>query len=557
MCVTKINNDTKILILYRKRIAMDRKLRIRILIVSLFLLFLIGIGTFFYMGIISRERTNEVNLYTLVPADCNAVFETSDLKSLINEIKCSEYAKEFSSLKNFRIINDLRTHYDTFMMLLPKETSSRLNRILISFHSSGQEKDQVIYANTTSQDDGWIEERIRESRAIDFPIKKISYRGEKIRVCPMGGDLFLCYYKSSGFIAVSYSERLIKQVIDAHLNGKSILDNPSFGLSKGHKSFNGVATLHVRSKQFGWSNLNIKFSKNAIRLSGSCADADTSSSFINALKEQTSVKLISRNDLPRYTYYAGELSISSLEYIAANTARQQYALSSFPDNVKEADIHLMHFLKAHASDRLTSMSFYPEDTIRRPFSIISIPVKDSLLAERDMKQVMPGKEIMAVRSQILYAGNNSYRLYLLPKNTIFEQLSGIKDPDLNSYVVFYKNLLLLAPDPMSILSYISQMNNVSILKFDNPYNECISHLSDNVSYIQMADLEEMNLHPECISRSIPDFFFQQIDFFKHFILCGQIVSKDRAISSDVWLTYKVQTDKSRLNTDSLLGAKQY
>jgi hypothetical protein len=519
-------------------IAMNRKLRIKILAISLFLLFFIGVGAFFYMGISSREKITEVNLYSLVPSGCNAVFETNDLTSLIKEIKSTEYIKILPLLKLSRIANDLIGHFDALTKSAPNGLSPRMNKMLISFHTLDSETDQVIYFNTTPGDEKWLEQQIEKNRPIDFPVKKVSYKGEKIRICPLGGDSFLCYYKSAGFIAVSYSERLIKQVINTHLSGKSVLNDPSFGLSQDHKSYNSIASLHVKSKQFGWSDLNIKFGRDAIRLSGTCADTDTSSSFINALKEQSPVDNLSKKELPRYTYYANEISISKLEYIAANSARQEYTLAPCAENVKEADIHLMHFIKAHAADRLASLSFYPEDTVRRPLSLLYIPLKDSLKAEKELRLFLPDRKQATVKSQILYAGNQSYQLYLLPKNTIFEQLSGIKDADLNSYVVFYKNLLLLAPDPASILSYITQMNNVSILKFDNPYNECISRMAPHLNFMQMADLEDVNVHSDYRSRFIPDIFFLNADFFSHFILSSYIVCKDKVAYSDIRLTYK-------------------
>ncbi|WP_321517786.1 hypothetical protein [uncultured Bacteroides sp.] len=517
---------------------MDRKLRIKTLIISLFLLFLIGVGTFFYTGISFRERITEVNLYSLVPSGCNAVFETNDLTSLIKEIKSTGYIKELPSLKLSRIANDLMVHFDSWVISAPHGVSSGMNRMLISFHSLGTETDQVVYFSTTPQNDDWIEQQIKKNRPMDFPIKTVSYRGKNIKICPMGGDSFLCYYKSAGFIAASYSERLIKQVIDTHVGGKSVLADPVFRLSQDYKNFNSIASLHLKMKQMGWSELNIKFARDVIRLSGTSIDADTSSSFVNALKEQSSIELLSKRELPRYTYYVNEMGISKLEYIAVNTSQQEYVLASYPDKVKAVDIHLVRFLKGYAANRLTSISFYPEDSIRRPLSLLYIPMKDSIKAEKDLQQFIQEKMQSGGKAQLLYAGVKSYQLYSLPKNTIFAQLSGIKDADLNSYAVFYKNLLLLAPDPVSILSYITQMDKYNTLKFDSPYNECITRMSPHLNYMLMADLAEVNSHPDNRSRFIPDFFFLHADFFNHFILSTQFVCKNRMVYPNLKLTYK-------------------
>jgi len=522
---------------------MNRKLRIKTLVISLFLLFFIGMGVFFYMGISARERVTEVDLYSLIPSGSTAVFETNDLTTLIKEINNAICSKELSSLGLSRIANDLREHFDELTMSAPHGLSPRMNRMLISFHPPGTDLDQVLYFCTTPRDEEWIEQQIQKNRPIDFPLKTASYKGEEIQICPMGGDVFLCYYKSAGFVAASYSKRLIEQVIDTRISGKSVLSDPVFGLFRDHKSFNSIASLHLKMKQVGWSELNLKFGRDAVYLSGITMDADTSSSFVNALKEQSPIELISGKEFPRSTYYMNEMSISQFEYIAANSAQREYALALYSDDVKRTDIHIMRFLKRNASNRLAGISFYPEDSIRRPLSLLYIPVKDSVKAEKDLHMLIQNDILQTKipaphKAQLLFAGSKSYYLYSLPQNTVFSQLSGINDADLNSYAVFYKNLLLIAPEPVSILSYITQVEKAQVIEGNNIYQECISHLAPHSNYMLMANIGEVSLHSESRSRLIPDFFFQHIDFFSHFILSNQFVYKDGVIYPNLTLTYK-------------------
>lgn len=522
---------------------MNRKLKIKTLVISLSLLIFIGVGVFFFVGIIARERVSEVNLYSLVPCDCTAVFETEELTTLLKEMKDASCAKVLPSLRLSRIANDLREHFDQLTMPAPHGLSSRMNRMLISFHSPGTELDQVIYFCTTPGDEEWIEQQIQKNRPIDFPVKTTSYKGRKIEIYPMGGDLFLCYYKSAGFIAASYSKRLLELVIDTHISGKSVLSDPVFGLSNDSKRSNSIASLHLKMQQIGWSELDIKFGNDAIYLSGVTVDADTSSSFVNALKEQSPIEFISYKEFPRSTYYINEMAISQFQYIAANASQREYAQAFYADEVKETDIHMMRFLKEHAFNRLAGISFYPEDSIHRPLSLLYIPVKDSIKAEKELQLLLqngsvPAKIASIRKSQLLYAGVKSFRLYSLPRNTTFSQLSGIKDADLNSYAVFYKNLLLIAPEPVSILSYITQVEKNQVAEGDTVYQECVSRLAPHFNYMLMADLEKVCLHPESRSRFIPEFFFQHIDFFSHFILSTQFVCKDGVIYPNLTLTYK-------------------
>lgn len=496
-----------------------------------------GVGTFFYMGINNRLNISEVNLYTLVPSGCNAVFETNNLALLLKEIKNADARETLPFSQLSRIINDIKTYYDkqqyTSASLIPA-----INKMLVSFHSPGTNLDQVVYLSTTPEDESLIEKQIEKNRPIDFPIKKVSYKDMIIRICPMGGDLFLCYYKSPGFIVASYSKKLIEQVIDAHIRGNSVLSDPVFTLSLNSKNPDKIASLHLKMKQMGWSELDIKFGRDAISLSGISMEADSSSSFINALKEQASIDFFPSNNFPRFTYYINEMACSHFQYIAENLSHQEYALTSYPDDVKQMDIHIMRYLQSHAANHLASISFYPEDTIHRPLSLLYIPVKDSIKAEKDLLLFIQKKISSQSKSQLLIAGAKTYRLYLLPRNTVFAQLSGINDIDFNSYAVFYKNRLLLAPDPASILSYINQMNSYNILKFDNPYNEYRTGMSTQFNYMLMADLAEVNSHPDSRSRFIPEFFFQYPDFFSHYVFITQLVCKDGMVSSKLTLTYK-------------------
>jgi len=527
---------------------MDRKLKIRILIISFFLLFFVGVGAFFYMGISSRERITKIDLYSLVPSDCSAVFETNDLTTLIKEIKNASIGKELPSLGLSRIANDLQVHFDALTMSAPHGLSSRMNKMLISFHSPGTELDQVIYFCTTPGDEKWLEQQIRKNRPIDFPIKTVSYKDKEIQICPMGGDVFLCYYKSAGFVVASYSKRLIEQVIDTQISGKSLLSDPCFLLSKDHKSFNSIASLHLTMKQMGWSELDLKFGHDAIYLSGTTMDADTSSSFVNSLKEQSPIEPISGKEFPRYTYYMNEMAVSHFQYIAANAAKREYALALYSDEVKRTDLHLMRFLQRNVANRLAGISFYPEDSIRRPLSLLYIPVKDSVKAEKDLQMLIQNvipqtKMPSAHKAQLLNAGAKSYLLYSLPQNTVFSQLSGIKDADLNSYAVFYKNLLLLAPEPVSIFSYIAQIEKSHVIEKDSIYHECVFRMAPHFNYMLMTDLGEVSHHPESCSRFIPEFFFQHVDFFNHFILTTQFVCKEGVIYPNLTLTYKGEEKK--------------
>lgn len=526
---------------------MDRKLRIKILILASILLSLIGAGVFFFTSLNARGRNAGINLYSLVPPNACAVFETRELSTLMKDLNYASFRKEFSNLKLSRIANDVREHFDELTASAPHGLGERLNRMLISFHSPGSELDQVIYFCTNPGDEKWVEQQIRKYRPIDFPSKNVTYKGHQIEILPMGGDLFLCCYKSSGFMTASYSKKLIEQVIDARLSGQSLLSDPLFSLSRDQKRLNGISTLYLKMKEVGWSELDLNLGRDALYFSGISMDADTSSSFVNALKLQVPIEHLSGKEFPESTYYINQTAVSEFKYIAANASRRQYALTDYPDYVREADVNLMHFLMGNVAGSMMALSFYAADSVRQPLSLLAIPLKDSIQTESELRMLLQNNSMQRKMSvsptEIFYTGNKSYRFYSLPQNTLFSQLSGIADADFKSCAVFYKNYLLLAPKPIDIISYISQVETLPSVGESTLYKKYGARLAPGFNYLLIADLAELSHFPESRSRMIPDFFFSHGEFFSHFILSVQFVCKDGVIHPSMSLTYKrVPTD---------------
>jgi len=203
----------------------------------------------------------------------------------------------------------------------------------------------------------------------------------------------------------------------------------------------------------------------------------------------------------------------------------------------------MYFLKGNAAGSLTGFSFCSDDSIQRPFSLLCIPMQNSMKAEADLRSFMQSHSIKTESSaigkiQLFNTGNRSYRFYSLPPSTIFSQLSGIKDTDLNTYALFYNDKLLLAPNPLSALSYINQIEKGNIIKNDSVYKENISHVDTHFNFLLMTDFGKLALYPEYRSRLIPDFFSQHMSFFSHFTLLNQIVCHDKKVYPNLVFIYK-------------------
>jgi hypothetical protein len=203
----------------------------------------------------------------------------------------------------------------------------------------------------------------------------------------------------------------------------------------------------------------------------------------------------------------------------------------------------MYFLKGNVAGSLTGFSFCSDDSIQRPLSLLCIPMQNSVKAETDLRLFMQSHSIKSEsfaggKIQLFNTGNRSYRFYSLPPSTIFSQLSGIKDTDLNTYALFYNDKLLLAPNPVSALSYISQVEKGNIIEKDSIYKENISYLDTHFNSLLITDLGKLALYPEYRSRLIPDFFSQHMNFFSHFILINQLVCHDRKVYPNLIFIYK-------------------
>ena len=106
------------------------------------------------------------------------------------------------------------------------------------------------------------------------------------------------------------------------------------------------------------------------------------------------------------------------------------------------------------------------------------------------------------------------------------------------YAGFYGGALLLAPDVFSIPAYVAQMEAGSVLEGHSLYEECIGSLSPFYNFMMMADMETVLRQPEKYVQLVPNFFFRQASFFRHFMLAVQFSCAEGVVYPNVVLLYK-------------------
>lgn len=470
------------------------------MIVSIVLL-CTGFGVYSFFRLNEVESQKDFNLYTLVPQSAIAVLETDRMAELVDDINQLSCSKDNHFLYASELFVYLKNYLHTLLEDTPHGLSKQMNKMLISFHEPDTPLNQVLYCSLGSGDYELVESFIRKYCSSSFPSKFFDYRGEEISIYPMPDGRFLSAYFTSDFLAISFQKRLIEQVIDARLSKKSLIDMPSFKLMHAGKNANVEATVYVRIKSVemgkntdgirsqtylgSWAEFDLKLNENAIYCSGISHGSDTTHTFINALRRQQPVEGFPGERLPLSTFFYDCWAISDMDAMCSFTAEQEYAKATYSDYIKERDEEWMDFLKMYAGDQVISCLFQSKDTVNEiPCAVMSVPVKNVLQAERRLQSLLytSPKEVdappvpQAYPDYHLYPKAKGYRYYILPRNTLLTQLTGITESALYTYVCFYRGHLLMAPDVVSLTAYIDAMENEEVLDDIPLYEEGSSEM---------------------------------------------------------------------------------
>lgn len=542
---------------------MKLRLVIRIAVIVSIVLLCTGIGVYSFFRLNEVENQKDFNLYTLVPPDALAVMETDRMAVLVDDINRLSCSKDNHFLYASELFVYLKNYLHTLLEDTPHGLSRQMNKMLMSFHEPDTPLNQVLYCSLGLGDYELVEAFIRKYSSSSFPSRFFDYKGEEIRIYPMSEGRFLAAYFTPDFLVISFQKRLIEQVIDAWISGKSLMDTPSFKQVCTGKNENVEATVYVRIKSVemgkdtdgirpqsylgNWAEFDLKLNETAIYCSGISYGSDTTRTFMNALRHQQPIEGFPGERLPASAFFYNSWAISDMEAMCGFTAEQEYAKTAYSDYIKERDEEWMEFLKTYAGDQMISCLFESKDTLdRRPCAVLSIPVRDVPLAEGRLESLLytspkePDAPLVPqeLPDYRLYPKSKGYRYYVLPRNTLLTQLTGITESALYTYVCFYRGHLLMAPDVAGLTAYIDAMEGGEVLDGAAFYEEAIGSLSPSYSFVMMADMERMVKQPEAYVRLMPNFFFRQADFFRHFILSIQFTCVDGVVYPNLVLLYK-------------------
>lgn len=536
---------------------MNKKMIIRTVLSVFIILVSIATGIYFYSLLNEKKKEVEVNLYSLVPEDCIAILKTDNMSKLFNNINKVNYNKSYDSLHLSDLLSGLKNNLESLSKSKAHGLSSQMSEMLISFHSPGTSKDQVLYCKLGSGDEAFVESYIKNP-ASDFAPKSFEYRGEDIYIYPINATDFLaCYYRSE-FLAVSYQEKLIEKVIDTFLDGQSILSDSVFASVVSRKKTHMEASLYLKGRQVElgektsdsqlscasiahWGEFDIKFNPDAIYLSGISFDTDTCHSFHNALKTQIPVKTFPGSQLPESAYFLCQLSMSDIAPMFDQIIGKEHPPKAHSAATEKADSCIYDYLKENMDNTLCFFMFNNPDNTNNPHCIIHIALKEKDKAEKELRQLL--SDLPEEKSNTSISGFHSkgkaYRIFSLPNLSLINRFAGTNAQN-NSVPsgCFYDNRLLIAPNDSSIYAYIQDIDNGRVKEGSPIYEEYMAGLTPESNCLLLADMDKFISSPQNNGHLMPNLFFKYKDFFKNFILTIQFTYANGYIYPNISLTYK-------------------
>lgn len=543
---------------------MKSRLLIQAVVVVSIVLLCVGLGVHSFLRLNSVEDRQNFDLYMLVPPDATVILETDRMAELVEDINELDCSKDNHFLYVSELFVCLKNCLHTLVEDTPHGLSKQMNKMLISFHEPDTPMNQVLYCSLGEGDYELVESFVEKYCSSAFPSKCFDYKGEEIRIYSMADGRFLAAYVTSDFLVVSFQKRLIEGVIDARQSGRSLMALPSFRDMYVGKRNNVSAAVYVRMKGVdmgrttdslrlqvplgSWAEFDVKFDGEAIYCSGISHGADSTQVLIHALRAQQPMEDgFPGGLLPSSTFFYDCRAMSDKNVWFDFTVGQVYSTSVNSEYVKQRDEEWIAYLNEYAGESVMSCLFQSKDTLdKQPCVVVCIPLKDELAAAHRLQSLLystpeekdapPIPKVVSNRS--LYPKASNFLKYVLPRNTLLAQLTGVADSALYTFACFYRGNLLLAPDALSLSAYVEAVESGDVLGGMPMYEGIANSLSPTCNFAMMVDMEAMLAQPERYARLVPNFFFRQFKFFSRFVLAMQFTCTGGVLYPNIVLYYK-------------------
>ncbi len=534
--------------------AMKPTYLIRISLIVCIVLLCTGFAVYSFMRLGAMDERRDFNLYTLIPQDAEAVFETGRVADLIERIDNMACSRD----NHFLYASDLFSCAKRFLQVLMEEEphglSWDMNEMLISFHNPDLKNGQVLYCRLGEDDRRLLEACITRYTVSGYSSKSVDYKGQTIDIYPLADGRFLAVWMKRDFLAVSFQKRLLEQVIDTwKRKNDSLAGLDVFRAAGADRREEDKAVVYVRwnasSASSGaetgkplWLTFHLKFAEEGIYCAG-VADGDVTADTCRlAFLHSPPLKGFSGNELPASTILYKKYALSPSKTEIECLLRQMKA-DSVPATARSVafDEALAEYFQSEAGSRMLSCSFLSGDsTDRRVSTVLSLTMPDVVHAQGELHQ------LLYTFSQGRYAFYKSFsaatgvpglRLYRLPAHRLTARLAGYANLPSWTYACFYRGRLLLSPDEQGLSAYITAMEQMDVLGTVPSYEEATEKLAPVYHALVMADMAEVVTHSSCYRDQLPDFFLAHADFFRHFRISIQLCYVEGTVCPNLVFLY--------------------
>ena len=170
-------------------------------------LFCTAVGFYGFAKLSLTDKSREINLFSLVPADCIGVLESDNINYFLNEFPQLNYSEELGNFQFPGLFNYVLGGLNEYTTNTAHGLSSKMSRVVVSFHSPGTPRDQVVYFRMGADDKETLGDMLLERTPGSFSPKKEKYRGKTIAVYPLGNNDFLAVYSEAGFYVERDSQK--------------------------------------------------------------------------------------------------------------------------------------------------------------------------------------------------------------------------------------------------------------------------------------------------------------------------------------------------------------
>ncbi|NMA72862.1 MAG: hypothetical protein GX963_01600 [Bacteroidales bacterium] len=521
---------------------MSPKIKIKKVLFYIFLIAVLALGVFFYIGISNAEHDKEYDLFSLIPEDTKAVYAPKNRMFFLKEISKKE---NVDGSKNRKIKSKLLEITNEFITSLTPgfqmKTKDSIDDVLISFHAPYTLYDQVLYCKLNKKEINVFRKFVKDKVAGSFPHKIFVYKGEEIRIYTLESGEFIAFYVTPNFFAVSFQKKLLEKVIDAYIGGTSLL-NDSLFYANCIETKNNIPSVYLKlddvhfSNGFsfseniaGWVSFDLNYNSRGMFFEGvsTVKSADQNSlTPVLALQNQTSKPDLNR--LPSTTNNILHYSASNIQAIFDYKSNNLSTTNVSVDTVdvisrKDNTLEIQEFLAQRVEDSFFTLQFKDSlnsGSCNQLFSFQMDPSKRNEQELRSLYYSFRKKDQSLPSISYKWIKGKRYIVYPLPVNDLMSQFASL-DSLSHDYATIYDNHLLLSADQHSLVSYIDfieMADTLTLPSCETPLMK-VSKLQQHGGYVNFNQLFNFPCSKEA---ALPSVFFSYADFFDNYELIFQL-----------------------------------